>query len=96
MAGHDPDGGQPILVLPSLALLAAIIWMVGQVHTRGAWLSVLGSLLLVTVVVFGVREDFQAYPAVNAPSWPHQVAQFERLPPGARYTFQLRRVPDGG
>jgi hypothetical protein len=83
------DPGARYWLFPSLAFLVDLVWVAGQVGSVRRWGAPLAALLLVVVALFGIREDFR-YPVVAAPNWPVQVAEFDRLPVGASYTFQIR------
>jgi hypothetical protein len=76
-------------LLPSLAILVDMVWLAGQIRSPMRIAAVGASLLLVVVVGFGVREDFR-YPTIVVQSWPAQVRQFDQMPPGKTYTFQIR------
>lgn len=82
-------GGPRYWAFPALALLADVVWIAGQ--WRKTWMigAIVGLLALVALFSFGVREDFE-YPKVVAPSWPAQVARFDRLPPHQSFTFEIR------
>jgi hypothetical protein len=83
------DPGGRYWLFPSLALLVDAVWLVGQVRTSRRWIGAVAVAFLVVVAAFGLREDFR-YPAATSPNWKAEVAAFEKLPPGASYTFQLR------
>jgi hypothetical protein len=83
------DPGARYWLFPALALLVDLVWLAGQVWTARRWGALLAAVLLVALAGFGIREDFR-YPVVAAPDWPQQVAAFDKLPPGASYTFQIR------
>ncbi len=79
-------------LLPSLAVLADLVWLAGQFTSARRWAAPAGLLCLVGLIAlaaFGIREDFR-YPAVGAPSWPAQVQRFDSLSPGQPFTFNIR------
>lgn len=82
------DLGARYWLFPSLAFVADVIWLVGQVR----WSRIAASsatIVLIIIVIFGVREDFR-YPTISAPSWPVQVHKFLQRAPGQSYVFQIR------
>ena len=82
------DAGSRYWLFPSLAFLVDVVWLAGQWRKgRRVW-SVVGVVLTVVIVSFGAREDFR-YPAVTGPSWPAQVARFDRLTPHHTFVFQI-------
>ncbi|HEV3281057.1 MAG TPA: hypothetical protein VG032_05565 [Acidimicrobiales bacterium] len=82
------DPGGRYWLFPSLALLADLIWVAGQYRSRRI-VAVGALLVLLSVAVFGVREDFR-YPTITAPSWPAQVHRFDRAAAGSSFVFEIR------
>ena len=83
------DVGIRYWFFPSLAMLADILWLTGQIRADRRWVGVAASLVLLAIATLGIREDFR-YTATNAPSWSGQVEKFDRRPPSGAMTFKIR------
>ena len=83
------NAGDRYWLFPSLAFVADLIWLAGQIRTPWRIPAASAVALLVVFAAFGVREDFR-YPVVSAPGWQAQVRQFDRLAPGQSFTFHIR------
>jgi hypothetical protein len=83
------NAGDRYWLFPSLAFVADLIWLAGQIRTPWRIPAASAVALLVVFAAFGVREDFR-YPIVPAPGWQAQVRQFDRLAPGQSFTFHIR------
>jgi len=83
------NAGDRYWLFPSLAFVADLIWLAGQIRTPWRIPAASAVALLVVFAAFGVREDFR-YPAVSSPGWQAQVRQFDRLAPGQSFTFHIR------
>ncbi|MCU1488892.1 MAG: hypothetical protein JWM85_297 [Acidimicrobiaceae bacterium] len=78
-------GGLRYWFLPAAALVADVFFLLRSARRLPV---AVGLVLLCTLVGLGVREDFR-YPAAPRHDWGAQVARFDALPKGIRFSFSI-------